>query len=95
MVAQESESGDEITRAADDAADKWEELLDPILQPLIEVAEKSSSFEEFQKALPDAIRRSDDAPFIEALERRSFSARLSGVVGDTPNGHPEDSSDDG
>ena len=95
VVAQESESGDEITRAADDAADEWEELLDPILQPLIEVSEKSSSFEEFQKALPDAIRRSDDAPFIEALERRSFSARLSGVVGDTPNGHPEDSSDDG
>ena len=77
---------DAIERAADRAAaEEWEPMLAPIVEPLLaaaaEALERDETLEDFRARLPELLAAMDDSAFTETLHRMGFSAALSGQAG--------------
>lgn len=76
---------DAISAAALAAAEGWEPLMAPVVEPLMAEAraglERGESLEDFRARLPALFARMDDSALVETLRRMGFSARLSGGAG--------------
>lgn len=79
-TAAQQQDGDAIDRLALDALDDWEAMVDPIVDPILDLAGEVSSFEEFQERLPELLGRMDPTELVEGLARAGFTARIAGAV---------------
>ena len=66
------------------ALDGWERVMDPMLDPVRELAARAETREEFLAGLPAALGAMDDGPLREALVSAAFAARGLGDAGDEP-----------
>ena len=73
-----------IEAATDAAADDWERLIPPVVQPVLDALEEAvrtgASFAEFEAGLDEAGLRANLDPMVERLARTLFSSRISGQV---------------
>lgn len=72
----------ELDQLVDDALDDWEELADPLLEPLRVAIAQAKSYEELEAMLPRLARQVDGAKLAEALARLTAKARGLGDVAD-------------
>jgi len=79
-AAQTSPADDAVDRLALEALDDWEAMVDPIVDPILDLAGEVGSFEEFQERLPELLGRMDPTELIEGLARAGFTARIAGAV---------------
>ena len=68
----------------EEALDGWERLMDPLLDPVRELAARAETREEFLAGLADALGAMDGGPLREALASATFAARGLGDVRDEP-----------
>lgn len=66
------------------ALDGWESAMDPMLQPVRELLERSETQEEFEAGLADALEGMDDSELRRALAAAAFAARGLGDARDEP-----------
>lgn len=66
------------------ALDGWESVMDPLLRPVRELAERSETREEFEAGLADALGEMDDSELRRALAAATFAARGLGDDRDEP-----------
>jgi phage gp29-like protein len=71
----QADGPDEIDRLVDAAADEWEPNVDPLIQPVLELAQRSGSFKEFKAALKETLAQSDVSEFTRRLATATFKAR--------------------
>ena len=74
-----SQPMDAIAAAAEQIADEWKPLVEPVIQPILDAAAESRNFSEFTERL-----RSSSAaigPAAESLHRNTFSGEVAGQVG--------------
>ena len=72
---------DTITRAAQIAADGWEPLTGPIVEPVIKATGEAGSLEDIREQLPHLLTTMDTDPLTQSLHRQGFSAALAGEAG--------------
>lgn len=60
----------------------WEEVLDPMMAPLVELAATAGSFEAFQAGLEEALKEADPGELARALGPMLFKARGLGDASD-------------
>lgn len=60
----------------------WEEIMDPVLNPVRAILEEATSIEDAIARLPDALSQMDERRLIEGLMRASFIARARGDASD-------------
>lgn len=73
---------DQISLATEALTDaQWEELLAPIVAPLMSFAEGAGSLEEIRDGLIDQLEDMDPAELGQKLAQLSFGARVAGIVG--------------
>ena len=81
---------DAIAAAALAAAEGWEPLMAPVVDPILaavsDAFQRGESLEGFRARLPALFARMDDSALVETLRRMGFSARLSGNAGLTDEG---------
>ncbi|WP_239057924.1 DUF935 domain-containing protein [Pseudodesulfovibrio sp. JC047] len=70
----------ELNQLAQEVMDEWEEILDPMVNPVQALADRCADFEEFQRGLSDLVLSMDDERFIQSLAAASFKARGLGDV---------------
>lgn len=75
--AQDGE-GDALDDLAKAALDDWEEMVDPIVDPIRALLDEAGSLEEARDRLAGLIEDMDTAAFEEMLANAGFSARLAG-----------------
>jgi len=66
---------DEIDRQTDLAAAGWREQMDPVLAPVIALANRSKSFGEFSAGLADVLEQMDPTVFAEREAIQNFKLR--------------------
>lgn len=76
---------DEFDIFADELSGDWERLTDPMIAPILELAAKCSSYEEFQAGLPGLIQKMDTEKLAETLAQAQFAANIYGRVKDQLN----------
>lgn len=74
------EESDAIDYMADAAAEGWEPVLTPLVQPVLELLEHSTSFEDFLDKLPTLVDSQNTGALTESLARALFAARLQGML---------------
>jgi phage gp29-like protein len=74
------ETRDEFDVFSDDLAGEWERVTDPLISPIERLAAECSSYEEFQRRLPEAIDQMDTAALTEAIAKGNFAAYVFGRV---------------
>lgn len=70
---------DELINGLDD---KWEEIMSPLILPILAIAEKASSPDEFKSKLAEFVANMDQSKFIEELATNTFKARGIGDASD-------------
>lgn len=75
---------EEIDSLTDAEADDWKAQLDPIVKPILALAERSRSYDEFTEQLDGVLGEMDDAFFIERLATTTYKARGLGDARDSP-----------
>jgi phage gp29-like protein len=72
----------EMDRIAQDVMDEWEEIVSPMVNPVLELADRCETFEEFEQGLSDLLTSGhiDDERFMQSLAEASFKARGLGDV---------------
>ncbi len=73
---------DEFDVFADELAGDWERVTDPLVAPIIALANEVDTFEEFQARLPELIKTMDTEVFTEALAQAQFATAIYGRVRD-------------
>ncbi len=76
----ESGDGDELDALAALMESDWERTKDPILAPILALAERCASLEEFRDSLPGLIQDMDVSAFAETLAQGQFAAHVWGHV---------------
>lgn len=84
-AASVTQDQDDFDIFADELAGDWERLADPLVQPILELAAKSDSFEQFQTALAGLIQSMDADRLAETLAQAQFAAAIYGRVQDQLN----------
>ena len=64
------------------ALDGWQRVMDPMLAPIRELAERARTREEFLAGMADALGEMDDGPLRRELAAATFAARGLGDAGD-------------
>ncbi|UJX43045.1 DUF935 domain-containing protein [Desulfovibrio sp. JY] len=72
---------DAVDVAVAEELDDWQELVDPLLEPVRRLLAECTSLEEFQRRLSEALAGQDAGPLTEHLARMTFMARLGGETG--------------
>jgi phage gp29-like protein len=76
------------TDAIDDLADPlnegWEEVMDPAIEPILQLAQRASSYEEFAVELAIAAGAMDMSPLAKSLALQLFKAKGLGDATDQP-----------
>lgn len=70
----------ETDRLAQSCAEDWQEVMPPIVDPLLVLARECGSFEELLEKLPGAVRRMDSSALADRLARATAIARGLGDV---------------
>lgn len=70
-----ADDNDVIDDLADDGAKQWEEVLAPLLEPILELAAASESYEEFNKGLEKLAGETDITKLTQAIGTLTFTAR--------------------
>lgn len=73
---------DALDELADEDLAEWEPLMKPVLDPVQQLAERSSSFDEFRAGLAGLLDEMDDTELVEKLAAAAFKARGLGDGGD-------------
>lgn len=76
---------DAIDVLAEDALADWEPMLEPILDPVRQFAERAGSYEEFLAELPMLLERMDAGELVRRLAEAAFKARGMGDGTDDVN----------
>ncbi|MCF6432919.1 DUF935 domain-containing protein [Leisingera sp. MMG026] len=63
-------------------AGDWEDIMGPMLGPVIEVLETATSYEEALESLADAFPKMDVKPLVDSLVKSAVKARALGDAGD-------------
>lgn len=79
------EDGDEVDALVDPLDQGWEQVMDPIVEPIARLAERCSSAEEFLAELDAAGAAFDVSPLARSLALAMFKAR---GLGDAADGAP-------
>lgn len=79
-AAAQSEEPDEIDIFATELSAGWERLVNPMLAPVLQLAEKSSSYEEFEQGLALVIKNMGVSELSESLAQAQFVANIWGRV---------------
>jgi phage gp29-like protein len=61
--------------------DGWQELVDPLLEPVRRLLADCTSLEEFQRRLPEALAGQDAGPLADHLAQLAFFSSLAGMTG--------------
>lgn len=69
---------------------EWEELMDPVMAPLLELMESAQSYDDFIAHLPTALPDMNVDKVRTHLARVAFSARVAGNTGADESEPPED-----
>lgn len=69
---------DEIDREIAEELEGWEPLLSPLAGPVLELAERCGSYEEFLAGLPEALKGQDAGPLARRLSFAMFGQRVKG-----------------
>lgn len=77
-----TQPGDEIDALADEAAGKWRKVMDPMLDPIMDMVQRASSFEEMLAMLGEA--KLDTGELQRTIARLTFTARGRGDATDKP-----------
>ena len=85
MVASPKDvTGDNIDQLTDVELEGWHKMMDPILQPVIDLANKSMTYGEFLDGLDNALAKMDSTKLAERLGVSTFKARGVGDGTDEP-----------
>lgn len=66
---------------AEDLAAEWEQVTDPLVAPIEQLAAECKTLEEFQQRLPEVIGQMDAAKLTAALAKGQFAAAVWGRIG--------------
>ena len=80
--------GDEIDRAVAIAMGGWDPLMEPMIEPILAAAEDATGLKDFREGLPELAGAMNTDALTQALQRRTFTAALSGAAGLTDD--PDD-----
>lgn len=80
MLQENEKYVDEIDRIVDEELATWQKVMQPALGPVIALAEKSNSFEEFAEGLKKIQGKMGLEPLTESIAKSTLKAR---VLGDT------------
>jgi hypothetical protein len=69
---------DPIDYAVEDELAGWTPLMEPLVTPLLSLADECQSFEEFAARLPEALKAQNPAPLAEALAMAGMEWRMKG-----------------
>jgi phage gp29-like protein len=72
----------DIDRMAAEACGDWQEVLPPVVDPLLALARECGSFEELLERLPQAVRKMDSSALASQLAKATAIARGLGDVGE-------------
>lgn len=75
---------DDIDRLVDAALDDWQPLIEPILDPVRELAANAANAEAFRAGLADLIGQMDADALVQSLATATFTARGLGDGSDNP-----------
>ena len=78
--------GDEIDRAVAIAMDGWEPVMEPVIGPVLQAAAAATGLDDFRTRLPEVAGAMDTDALTQALQRRTFTAAISGAAGLTDDG---------
>lgn len=78
-LSKESDEPDDIERLVDLMADDWIEVTEPVVQPIIDLANNAASFEEFVAGLPELLKNEPEK-MAELLAQGQFAAHIYGHV---------------
>ncbi|MCP3942488.1 MAG: DUF935 family protein, partial [Desulfobacteraceae bacterium] len=67
---------------ADGMVADWKPVIEPIINPVLELADKAGSYEEFQAGLPGLLTQMDPEELIKKLAQATFTARGMGDATD-------------
>lgn len=56
----------------------WEQMMEPVVSPIEQLAAECTDAEEFKRRLPEVLGAMDTSALVEALARSTFAARLAG-----------------
>lgn len=73
---------DEIDELEAEALSEWEQLVAPVINPVLRLAEEAGSFEEFLAKLPELVGTMDSTALARDLAEAAFRARGLGDAGD-------------
>lgn len=98
--AAEMAEGDEVPRGiirrsliAETLENEWEEVMDPLVAPLRDLADRASNFEEVAQGLNDVLEQMDESAVRELLARSTFGMRLAATTGALADDDIDDVSD--
>lgn len=74
-AATKKEDSDEIDRLVEQEIDGWREYMDPVLNPILDLAKASGNYEQFLAGLEKAMAKMDTEKFIERVSTSTFKAR--------------------
>lgn len=72
---------DAIDRAIENELADWQPMMDPLLQPIIDMMEAAASFEEIQNKLPELYADLDVSKVTDKLQRLSFAIEVATRAG--------------
>ncbi|MCG8635437.1 MAG: DUF935 domain-containing protein [Desulfobacterales bacterium] len=74
--------GDELDELALKMAENWEPVMEPVTSPVLELAKRCGSYEEFLAGLPGLVGEMNPEELIQQLARATFTARGMGDATD-------------
>jgi phage gp29-like protein len=81
IVAAAIQNGqDEFDIFSDELASDWERVTDPLIAPIMALAENSDNFEAFQKGIAGLLESMDTAQLTETIAQGQFAAAIYGRV---------------
>ncbi len=77
-----TDTSDELEELADGISEDWKPVMEPIINPVLDLANQAESYEEFLKGLPGLLTEMDPETLIQKLARATFTARGMGDATD-------------
>ena len=79
--AQSAPEPDAIDLAVKEELGDWQPLVSPLVDPILELADRCSSYDEFLAGLPDALKKQNAEPLARAASFAMFNQRVRGRNG--------------
>ena len=77
-VTRPAPSPDALDLAVREELDGWEPLVSPLVNPILALAGRCSSYEDFLAGLPGVLKEQDAAPLARSLSFAMFDQRVKG-----------------